>query len=188
MLGPPRLTEGAEDEVELGAPELELLARLALDQGRTFSSEELRADMGAAKKTDLAPTTLYTRASAIRRVVGTERMPPSQKAGGYKAVGISTDVARFEAAIARSKTDPSNAARHLAEALSLVRGAPFEGVPAGTFTWASDAGGVATRLANKVYDVAVELARAGSGHRELCPRHLGRRPWPPRRRRRRAAR
>ena len=160
VLGPPRLIDSSGDEVELGAPELEMLARLALDQGRTFSSEELRADMGAAKKTDLAPTTLYTRASAIRRVIGADRMPPSQKAGGYKVVGISTDVARFEAAVARSKTEPADAAQHLAEALSLVRGAPFDGVAVGTFTWASDAGGTGTRLTNKVYDVAVELARA----------------------------
>lgn len=35
---------------------------------------------------------------------------------------------------------PDEAAGHLAEALSLVRGAPFTGVPVGSFGWALDAG------------------------------------------------
>ena len=145
--------------LELGAAEVELLARLALEPGRAFSSEELRADIGMAKGTDWAPTTLYTRASALRRAVGAEHVPSSSKAGGYRAVGIGTDVARFEAALARSRSNPLSSAAHLAEALSLVRGAPFANVPAGTFGWALDAGGVATRVGNAVRDAAVQLAR-----------------------------
>ena len=158
MLGQPRFVTEPGGKVELGGAELELLARLALDPGRTFSGEELRADIGAGKKTDWAASTLWTRASSLRKVVGTEHVPLSSKTGGYHAVGISTDVARFEAALAGSRTDAGAVARHLAEALSLVRSAPFDNVPAGTFSWASEGGGVGRRLGNKVYDAAVELA------------------------------
>lgn len=158
VLGQPRLVVGLGGIVELGASELELLARLALEPGRTFSSDELRADIGAAKDADWAPTTLWTRASALRKAVGAEHVPSSSKTGGYKAVGVGTDLARFEAAVSRSKVSPDDAPRHLAEALSLVRGAPFAGASVGTFGWALDAGGVATGVANEIYDAAVKLA------------------------------
>jgi DNA-binding SARP family transcriptional activator len=166
VLGQPRLVAGPEGVIELSWPELELLARLALEPGRVFSSEELRADMGAAKETDWAPTTLWTRASSLRRAVGAEHVPSSSKAGGYKVVGIGTDVARFESAMARAKAHPSEAAAHLAEALSLLRGAPFASVPAGTFNWAHDAGGLATRLSNAAFDAAIELAQTAIAGKE----------------------
>ena len=162
VIGQPRLVTEPGGTIELGPSELELLARLALEPGRTFSSEELRADIGAAKDTDWAQATLWTRASSLRKAVGAEHLPSSSKTGGYKVVGIGTDVARFEAAVARSKAGPADAARHLAEALSLVRGPPFANVPAGTFSWARDAGAMAARVANGIYDAAVELARAAT--------------------------
>ena len=159
VIGKPRLITADGAEIELIAADLELLARLALAPGRAFSAEELRADMGAAKESDWTVGTLWTRASSLRRSVGAEHLPPSSRGSGYRVVGIGTDVARFEAAVARSRADPANAAGHLAEALSLVRGAPFANVPLGTFTWALDAGGAATRVANAVYAAAVELAQ-----------------------------
>jgi hypothetical protein len=163
VIGPPRLVVGPEGTIELGLSELELLARLALEPGRTFTGEELRADIGAAKDTDWVPGTLWTRASSLRKAVGAEHLPSGSTAGGYKVVGIGTDVARFEAAVARSKAaGPAEAARHLAEALSLVRGPPFANVPVGTFSWELEAGGLATRVANGVYDAAVALARAAT--------------------------
>ncbi len=159
MIGKPRLITADGAEVGLIAPDLELLARLALAPGRAFSGEELRADMGAAKDSDWTVGTLWTRVSSLRRSVGAEHLPASSRGSGYRAVGISTDVARFEAAIARSRADPAKAPSHLADALSLVRGTPFAEVPLGSFTWALDAGGAATRVGNAVYAAAVELAQ-----------------------------
>jgi hypothetical protein len=168
VLGQPRLVVGPGGIVELGASELELLARLALEPGRTFSSDELRADIGAAKDADWAPTTLWTRASALRKAVGAEHVPSSSKTGGYKAVGVGTDLARFEAAVSRSKASPDDAPRHLAEALSLVRGAPFAGASVGTFGWALDAGGMATRVTNEIYEAAVKLAQLAVGNNDAA--------------------
>jgi len=162
VIGPPRLVAEPGGTVELGSSELELLARLALEPGRTFSSEELRADIGAAKETDWAPTTLWSRASSLRQVVGLEHLPSGTKAGGYRVVGIGTDVARFEAAVACAKAGPAEAARHLAAALSLVRGAPFANVTAGSFGWALQAGGLATRVTNGIYEAAAMLTRAAA--------------------------
>ena len=107
----------------------------------------------AAKSSAWTVGTLWTRASSLRRSVGAEHLPPA-RGSGYRVVGIGTDVARFEAAVARSRADPANAAGHLAEALSLVRGALFANVPVGTFTWALDAGGLATGVGNAVYEPA----------------------------------
>jgi hypothetical protein len=160
----PRLVAEPGGVVELEPNDLELLTRLALEPGRTFGSDELRADIGSAKETDWAPNTLWTRVSALRQKIGADHLPRS-KAGGYRAVGIGTDVARFEAAVARSKADPGGALGHLAEALSLVRGAPFAGVAAGTFGWATQGSGVATRLSNGILTVAVELATLAIGAR-----------------------
>lgn len=167
VLGQPRLFAEPGGVLELGWPELELLARLALEPGRVFTSEELRADIGGAKETDWAPSTLWTRASSLRRVVGAEHVPSSRE-GGYRAKGIGTDVARFESALARAKAERAGAAGHLAEALSLLRGAPFAGVPAGTFSWAHGAGGLATRLANAAFDAAVELARSATAGQDAA--------------------
>jgi hypothetical protein len=50
----------------------------------------------------------------------------------------------------------------LAVALSLVRDAPFAGVAVGSYGWALQAGGLATRVANAIYESAVELARAAA--------------------------
>ncbi len=159
VIGKPRLITADGPEVKLSPSDIELLARLALTPGRTFSAEELRTDMGAAKDSDWTAGTLWTRASSLRRSVGTEHLPVSSRGSGYRVVGIGTDVARFEASIAGSRADPANAVGFLAEALSLVRGVPFANVPTGTFTWALDAGGVATRVGNAVYAAAVDLAQ-----------------------------
>ena len=159
VIGKPRLITADGAEVRLNPSDLEMLARLALAPGRAFSAEELRADIGAAKDSEWTVGTLRTRASSLRRSVGAEHLPASSRGSGYRAVGIGTDVARLEAAIARSRADAANAAGHLAEALSIVRGAPFANVPVGTFTWALEAGGVATRVGNAVYAAAVELAQ-----------------------------
>lgn len=167
VLGKPRLFVEPAGVLELGWPELELLARLALEPGRVFTSEELRADIGRAKETDWAPSTLWTRASSLRRVVGPEHMPSSRE-GGYRVKGIGTDVARFESALALAVAERASAADHLAEALSLLRGAPFAGVPASTFNWAQGAGGLATRLANAAFDSAVELARTAIAGKDMA--------------------
>ena len=160
VLGQPRLFAEPGGVVDLDPRELELLARLALGPEREFSGEELRADLAAAKETDWAASTLWSRVSSLRKAIGAEHLPSSSRTRGYRAVGIGTDVARFESAIARAKADPDGAIAHLAEALSLLRGVPFANVPTGTFTWALEAGGFATRLTNEAYSAAVELAQA----------------------------
>ncbi len=160
VLGQPRLFAEPGGVVDLDPRELELLARLALGPEREFSGEELRADLAAAKETDWAASTLWSRVSSLRKAIGAEHLPSSSRTRGYRAVGIGTDVARFESAIARAKADPDGAVGHLAEALSLLRGVPFANVPTGTFTWALEAGGLATRLTNEAYSAAVELAQA----------------------------
>ena len=65
--------------------------------------------------------------------------------------------------MARSRKEESNAlvAARLADALSLVRGLPFSGLPSGMYGWAdrSDFGSQSTVLAKDILDAATCLAQ-----------------------------
>jgi hypothetical protein len=153
---------------ELSEPALEALAALALREGRPLTREELRALLGAGRETERSAGTVSNYLANLRRVFGPERVPDASGASGYRVVGIGTDFARFHELVRLAKAEPA-AARHYADALSLVRGVPFSGVPEQSYGWADrhDLGAVTTKLLNSVHGAAVELARlaidAGDG-------------------------
>jgi hypothetical protein len=145
---------------ELSEPALEALAALALREGQPLTREELRALLGAGRETERSAGTVSNYLANLRRVFGPERVPDASGAGGYRVVGIGTDFARFHELVRLAKVEPDNAARHLAKALSLVRGVPFSGVPEHAYGWADrhDLGAVTTKLLNSVHSAAVDLA------------------------------
>ena len=149
---------------ELSEPVLEALAALAL-AGRPMTREEFRAYLGTGRETERAPGTVSNYAASLRRVFGPERIPEATGAAGYRVVGIGTDIARFHELVARAKADPDNAARHLADALSLVRGVPFSGAPEDGYGWANvhDLGDITTKLVNAIHRAAAELAGLAIG-------------------------
>jgi hypothetical protein len=183
--GPPPLPKGAVElqligrvrlagdvpkaAVELSEPALEALAALALQEGQPLTREELRALLGAGRETERSAGTVSNYLANLRRVFGPDRVPEASGAGGYRVVGIGTDFARFHDLVRQAKAEPDSAARHLADALSLVRGVPFSGAPEHSYGWADrhDLGAITTKLLNSVHRAAVDLAHfaieAGDG-------------------------
>jgi hypothetical protein len=143
--------------------ELETACFLACNPGHTFSGEALRAVIGASRDEDWSVRTIVTYVSGLRRKLGSQHVPDATGAGGYRLERVSTDGARFKELVAMAKAEPtSEQARHLADALSLVRGAPFAGVPKGTYGWAfrTDSGpSLADDLGKVVVNAAMVLAR-----------------------------
>ena len=148
---------GASD---LSDPALEALAALALREGQPLTREELRALLGAGRETERSAGTVSNYLANLRRVFGAERVPDASGAAGYRVAGIGTDFARFHELVRLAKAEPDSAARHLADALSLVRGVPFSGAAEHSYGWADrhDLGAITTKLLNSVHRAAVDLA------------------------------
>ena len=133
LLGPPSTLP---NNLKLTPPELETAAFLACKDGKTFSGEALRAAVGVGRDEEWSARTVVTYVNGLRRKLGPEHVPDATSGGGYRLVGVSTDMAYFNRLVARSQgAQPAEAARHLTEALSLVRGRPFADVPSGTYGW-----------------------------------------------------
>jgi DNA-binding SARP family transcriptional activator len=115
----------------------ELACFLALHDERNMSGEEVRAalwpgDLGA---TEVNAKSLRNTVSLLRKALGHDLVPEAQKGSGYKfAAGVLCDWTLFSDRV-ESATGPREI-EELRAALSLVRGAPFEGVAPGSFTWA----------------------------------------------------
>ena len=139
--------------------------------------------LGRGRDTDPSPGTISNHLAALRSVFGPERVPDATGGRGLRAVGIGTDIARFHELVAWVASDPKERARHLADALSLVRGSPFSGVP-GSYGWADrpeDGTDMLTRLLDAARSAAAELARlaldAGDSELALWATNKGLEPW-----------
>jgi hypothetical protein len=99
--------------------------------------------------------------SRLRRALGEEHLPDAGKVGGYQfASTVSSDWFRFQAlGEAARRGDRADAIGLWRLALGLVRGAPFAGVPAGSYGWAWDELIVATMEA-AIVEVAHQMAVA----------------------------
>jgi hypothetical protein len=137
--------------------------------------------IGAGRDEDWSVRTIVTYMSGLRRKLGSQHVPDATGAGGYRLDRVSTDAARFKELVALAKAEPAaDQAQHLADALSLVRGAPFAGVSKGTYGWvfrtdngpsladdlckmAMNAARVLARLALEVDDYALATWAAAKG-------------------------
>lgn len=169
VLGPVRVVGWPGSQLP-GQSVLEVLCLLVLHPGERFSTERLREQLGVGRDRDLDAATVRRYLGELRRALGDERVPEA-RSGGYEVLGVSADAARFDAAVARARQATAGAERAagLAEALSLVRGAPFSAVPRRSYGWA-DAGPLASSLANTIHRVALDLAALArsDGHLELA--------------------
>jgi hypothetical protein len=162
VLGPPTLSGGPSTRAtkdELLRSELETACFLACNPVSSFSGEALRAVIGAGRDEDWSVRTIVTYVSGLRRKLGSQHVPDATGAGGYRLDRVSTDAARFKELVAVAKAEQAEGqARHLADALSLVRGAPFAGVSKGTYGWVfrTDNG---PSLADDLCKIVVNAAR-----------------------------
>jgi len=160
LLGPP---SALPNNLKLTPPELETAAFLACKDGKTFSGEALRAAVGVGRDEEWSARTVVTYANGLRRKLGAAHVPDATSGGGYRLVAVSTDMAYFNKLVASSQgAQPAEAARHLAEALSLVRGRPFADVPPGTYGWThmhDDGPSLSATITDNVIRTSITLAR-----------------------------
>ena len=122
----------------------EILAYLVFHRDRPVRGPALRLALRPEVDDEITEETLHTYVSMLRRAVGRDLFPPATREGYRLAEGVTSDWARF-AALTRPDASPDD----LEQALGLVRGRPFSGVPEGSFRW------VDAELLVSVIDAAV---------------------------------
>lgn len=137
VLGRPEVIGWQREPTRRAVPELACF--LALHSDRNVPGEEIRAAMwpGDLETTESSMKHLHNVVSRLRTCLGKEYVPVTSKGSGYRlSPEIRTDWDRFQELTGRAANGEGDEAELLREALGLVRGAPFEGVAPGTFTWA----------------------------------------------------
>ena len=127
---------------------------------RDDDSADLSA--GSVKETTLRSTVSRARTALGKDSLGRHHLPPAQ--GGAYRLGprFGCDWRRFRQLVAAAHNAPGNEAIELyRQALSLVRGRPFEDAPTTTFAWADD-----SPLVSDI-EVAVVSAAEELGERAL---------------------
>ena len=127
----------------------EILAYLVFHRDRPVRGPALRLALRPEVDDEITEETLHTYVSMLRRAVGRDLFPPATREGYRLSEGVTSDWARFAA-----MTGPDASPSDLDQALGLVRGRPFSGVPEGSFRW------VDAELLVSVIDAAVaDVAR-----------------------------
>jgi hypothetical protein len=162
----------------------ELFHYLALHLAHHRSAEQvlvaLRPD--AATDDDLTLKTIHTYLSELRACVGAEHLPSATVAGGYLLLEVTSDWADFvdlERLADAMSGEEAWALRF--EALALVRGVPFEGVPADAYQWVGAehlVSTMTTAIARCAGRLAKELLEAGDLLRAEEAARAGRRGAP----------
>ena len=147
---------------------VELACLMAMHSHRALQSEEVLSALWPSELGEPAVTTkrLTNVASSLRSGLGAELFPPARKGVGYRLEPeVGCDVAIFSE-LAAEVAGPLER-EHLREALALVRGAPFEGVRAGTYVWAWNEHLVSTigRVVREAAARYCRLSLAGLDHR-----------------------
>jgi DNA-binding SARP family transcriptional activator len=108
--------------------------------------------------------------SLLRKALGHDLVPDAQKGSGYRlAAGVLCDWTIFSDRVLSAKGPQE--IEELRCALSLVRGAPFEGVAPGSFTWAW------TELFVSRMEVAIASAARRLGELALAQNDLELSTW-----------
>ncbi len=184
IIGTPHIAGWPVDVAAPGQSVAELLTFLALHPDQRFSAEQLRDRLGPGRPRDLDAASIRRYLGELRRVLGEDHVPEARGAGGYTVNGISTDTGRFADLVsdARTAESPAETAGYLADALTLVRGAPFAERPAGSYGWAETGSNIAAVTANAVLNAAVQLGElataAGDSELALWAVERGLLVWP----------
>ena len=137
VLGPLRLWRDGQ-QIDVGGPrQREVLARLAVAEGRPVSAETLLADVWGPAAGESAAASLHVSVSKLRRAIEPDRQartssPLVSTTGGY-ALAVGTDVAEVDERARRASSllasgDLEAAYDELTAARGSWRGEPYEGV------------------------------------------------------------
>jgi hypothetical protein len=171
VLGPVEVTGWAVAPAERRTVVESLCCYLALHAERARAIEELLVALdpiGDARR-DRSAKTLRNNLSRLRQAVGLTRMPDAVSSGGYRLTGAVTDWGRFTELVEKAGADGAEVSEALlAEALSHVRGVPFEGVPHDPYAWAIDGA-----LVHEMTTAVCQAAHTLSERRLAAGDHVG---------------
>jgi two-component SAPR family response regulator len=116
-----------------------LLCYLVLHPGRPVTGDQLLValwPLGSSRKEATRPS-LHTYVSDLRRALPEGMVPDAASSDGYMLVGgVPTDWGTFVELVRQAEDAmPLDAAKLWAQALSLVRGAPFAGATSDMYEW-----------------------------------------------------
>jgi len=157
----------------------ELLVYLVLHDRRHLRVGQIQIGLRpvGSKRPEISAKTLRNYLYELRRCVGPDHLPEASAREGYLIQDVACDWVTFQRLDRQADVAGSTAAIVLrTEALALVRGKPFEGLPEGAYEWVDEEGLIgqitvaiatcALKLATdhldaKDYDAATGAARAG---------------------------
>jgi hypothetical protein len=163
VLGPPA-GQGLRQEPDRRIV-IEILAWMVFHNDHPHSADEILVGVYPTEGTrDVNRDTFFTYLSKVRQCVGADHLPEATTAGGYRLIGVTSDWALFKELSDRADAaEGTEAIDFRTQALSLVRGVPFQGVPTGRYQWAigeqlhslmtSAVVTCAIRLANDLFDL-----------------------------------
>lgn len=159
LLGPVRISplRSAATEFARG-----MLCYLAVHDDRPRSVDDTQTALWPTTltETDVSRKTFLNHVSEVRRAVGSEHFPDNAKRAGYRLARVTTDWHEFRALADRAARERGPEGLRLrAEALSLVRGVPFESEVSKWFQWA-DSEGLRTEMTTAIVKVAIDAHAA----------------------------
>jgi hypothetical protein len=119
----------------------ELLCFLALHKRYRQNADQIQLAIWptGGKRQEVSRKTFHSYLSTLRQCIGAEHLPDATNTAGYRVVGVDSDWDHFERLVAQADTSKGRPSIRLRqEALALVRGKPFEGVPDGQYAWVFD--------------------------------------------------
>src|SRR5436305_455810 len=169
ILGPLEVSQDGRRLTPPRAQQRALLAALVIRANEVVSADELIDALWGEAPPETAQKALQGHVSALRKLLGPERIETQPSGYRLRAEDNELDRARFETLVAEARTvaDASNRAARLEEALALWRGAPLADFRYADFAQAELARLEELRLVALEERIDAEL-ELGS-HRELVP-------------------
>jgi DNA-binding SARP family transcriptional activator len=127
ILGPLKVLDGGRDLTPGRAKQRALLSTLLLHRNQVVSGDQLVEALWGEAPPASAPTALHGHVSALRKLLGAERIRTQAPGYRLRVDPGELDLARFESlvAAARLPVEPEERSARLREALALWRGDPL---------------------------------------------------------------
>jgi DNA-binding SARP family transcriptional activator/pimeloyl-ACP methyl ester carboxylesterase len=127
LLGPLRVVEGGRDVTPARPKQRALLAMLLLHREEIVPGAQLIEALWGDEPPGTAQTALYGHVSALRKLIGADRIRTRPPGYLLRVSAGEVDIARFESLVsqARERDDPDERSACLREALALWRGEPL---------------------------------------------------------------
>jgi class 3 adenylate cyclase/DNA-binding winged helix-turn-helix (wHTH) protein len=127
LLGPLRVVEGDRDLTPARPKQRVLLSMLLLHREQVVAGPQLIEALWGEKPPESAQTALHGHVSALRKLIGTDRIRTRPPGYVLQVSADEVDFAKFESLVARARErdDPAQRASCLLEALALWNGEPL---------------------------------------------------------------